>query len=175
DQPLGAFAAGSRTLDYHVSRAAVDGDRDVAGQRPGRRRPHQEEGAGLVLHREAHKHARISDFLVPLRDFVAAQRRAAARAVGDDLETFVQQALVPELAQDPPYALDVLVLVRDVRVFEIDPERDPLGELFPFLDVAEDALAALFVVARDAVFLDVALVLEAELFLDLDLDRQAVR
>src|SRR5690606_17781615 len=108
-------------------------------------------------------------------NLVAGERRAAARAVRHHLEALIQQVPLPELAEDPPDRLDVLVLEGDVGIFEVHPVGDALGELLPLLDVAEDALAALLVELRDAVFLDLRFLREAELLLDLDLDGQAVR
>ena len=175
DQPFGACATFGRAFDHHVIHVPADRQRHIAGQRPGRGRPDQEVGSRLILDRETHKDARIGHVLVALRDFVAAQRRAAARAVGHDLVALVEQPLIPELAQNPPHALDVLVLEGDIGIFQIDPEAHALGEPFPFLDVAQHALAALLVERRDAVFLDLVLVLEAEFLFDLDLHRQAVR
>jgi len=170
DQALGA-AIVRGPLDHHVIQAAAHRQRGVAGQRPGRGGPGQEVGAGLVLHGKAHEHARIGHLFVTQRDLVTAQRRATAGAVGHHFVALVEQVLVPELAQDPPDALDVLVGVGDISVVEVHPERDALGQALPLLDVAEDTLAALLVVLRDAVFLDLPLVREAKLFLDLDLDR----
>ena len=52
--------------------------------------------------------------------------------------------------------------------------EDPLGQLVPFVDVAQHGLAAAGVELRDAEALDVVLVREAELLLDLELHRQPV-
>jgi len=106
---------------------------------------------------------------------MAAQRRAAARTVRDDLLALVEQTLIPELAQDPPHRLDVVVGEGDIGVIQADPVGHPLGELLPLIDVAEDALAAFFIEGRHAVGLDLALVPQAKLLFDLDLDRQAMR
>ena len=66
-------------------------------------------------------------------------------------------------------------LVRvDVRVVEVDPEADPLGEPVPLLDVAEHRLAAALVELGDPVGLDLRLRGDPELALDLELDRQPV-
>jgi len=86
----------------------------------------------------------------------------------------VEVVVVPELAQRPPDRLDVAVLQRHVGVVEVDPEADPLGQPVPLLDVLEDRLAAALVELGDAVLLDLLLGGDAELLLDLELDRQAV-
>ncbi len=80
----------------HVGDVLADGQRHVAGQRPGRGRPGQDEGAGLVLERELHGDRGIGDRLVALRDLVIGERGLAARAVGHDLEAGVEEPLVPE-------------------------------------------------------------------------------
>ncbi len=102
-------------------------------------------------------------FLVAQRQLVAAQRRAAARAVGHDLVALVDQARVPELLQDPPQRLDVVVGEGDVGRRQVHPVADALGQLLPLLDVLEDALAALLVERGDAVLLDRFLAGEAQL------------
>ena len=102
------------------------------------------------------------------------ERRAAARAVGDDLVALVQPPVVPDLAQRPPDRLDVVVGERHVGVVEVDPEADPLGQPVPVLDVAEHRLAAALVELGDPVGLDLGLRGDPELLLDLELDRQAV-
>ena len=117
---------------------------------------------------------RVLDVLVALRDLVRGQRGAAARAVGDDLVALVEQAAVPQLRERPPHRLDVGVVERAVRVLEVDPVADPLGQPRPVVEELEHGLAALLVELGDAVALDVGLLREAELLLDRDLDRQAV-
>ena len=87
----------------------------------------------------------------------------------------VEQVAVPHRLERPPDRLDVVGLERVVRVVEVDPVADPLGQRVPVLEVLEHRLAALRVELGDAVALDVVLRLEAELLLDRDLDRQAVR
>jgi hypothetical protein len=59
-------------------------------------------------------------------------------------------------------------------VLEVQPEADALGQRVPLLQEREHRLAAALVELGDAVVLDVLLGADAQLFLDLDLDRQAV-
>ena len=124
--------------------------------------------------RKPHVYGRVLDVLVALGDLVRGERRAAARAVGDDLVALVEAPVVPDLAQRPPDRLDVGVGERHVGVVEVDPEPDPLGEPVPFLDVAEHRLAAALVELGDPVGLDLGLRGDPQLPLDLQLDRQAV-
>ena len=124
--------------------------------------------------REAHVDRRVDDVLVALRDLVAREGRAAARAVGRDAVALVEEALVPHLADDPPDRLDVLVRQRPVRVLGVDPDSGSLGERGPVLDIARDRVAAALRELGDAERLDLVLVGEPELLLDLDLDREPV-
>ena len=174
DQDLTCAPLGIAHLRAHVGDLGIHGDRRVRQQRPRHSGPRQQRGAGLLEQREAHVDARVDDVLVAQRHLVARERRAAARAVGHHLVALVQQPLVPHLLQRPPDRLDVGVLERVVGVVGVDPEADPLGELRPLVDVAQHRLAALGVELGHAVALDVLLRLEAELLLDLELDRQAV-
>ena len=57
----------------------------------------------------------------------------------------------------------------------VEPVADPVGQRLPVGLVGEDAGAAEGVEPLDAVGLDFLLALEAELLLDLDFDREAVR
>ena len=57
----------------------------------------------------------------------------------------------------------------------VEPVADPLAQLFPIVLVLEHALAAATIELGDAERFDLRLAVEAELLLDLDLDRQPVR
>jgi hypothetical protein len=158
----------------HVRDLRVDRDGRVRHERPGHRRPGQQRDARVVEQRELDVHGRVDRVLVAERDLVARQRRAVARAVGHHLVALGQQALLPDLLERPPDRLDVGVVEREVGVAGVDPEADPLGQLVPLVDVAEHRLAALRVELGDPVALDVVLALDAELLLDLELDREPV-
>ena len=153
----------------------MDGHGHVAGQRPRRGRPDQERGAGRIHQRQADEDRGIGGVFVAERHFMIRKRRAAARAVRYDFIALVEQTLIPEILQDPPDRLDVIVGIGDVGVFQVHPEGDAVSQLFPILDVGEDRFAAQFVEAVNAILLDLAFIGEAELLLDLDLDRQPVR
>ncbi len=173
---LGQHLAARRA---HVGQLRVDGERGVGRERPGRRRPGEQlvalaQRAGRPRDREAHVDGRVLDVLVALRDLVRGERRAAARAVGDDLVALVEQVAVPHRLERPPDRLDVARVERVVRVVHVDPVADPLGQRAPVGQVLEHRLAALAVELGDPVALDVVLGLEAELLLDGDLDRQPV-
>ena len=73
--------------------------------------------------RERDVDARVVDRLVPLPDLARAERRAALRPPPDDLVPLVEEALLVELAERPPDALDVRAVVGDVRVAAGRPRR----------------------------------------------------
>jgi hypothetical protein len=137
--------------------------------------PAGEPRSGLGAQREAHEDRVFRDVLVALGHFMAADRGAAARAVRHDLVALVQEALVPDLAQQPPHRLDVLVGEGVVGVAEVDPEADAFGEPLPILEIGSDALATELVELGDAVLLDLPFAVDAQAALDLELHRQAVR
>ncbi len=124
--------------------------------------------------RKAHVDRRLGDVVIALRHLVAGDRRAAARAVGHDLEALVEELAVPDLPQQPPHRLDVVVGERVVGVVEIDPEADALGHAVPVLEIGEHALAAQGVEPGDAVLLDLLLAVDPQTALDFELDGQAV-
>ena len=162
-------------LHQHVVDLFADGHGDVARQRPRRGRPDQQVDAGLIAQRELDVDARIfGAFLVALRQLMAGERRAAARAIGHHFVALVDQPAIPVLLEDPPQRLDVVVGQRPVRRRQIDPVAEAFGQLLPLVHVVVHALAALLDEGRDAVLLDGFLAGEAELLLDIELDRQAV-
>ena len=175
DRRLALRRAGAAGADLDVLDVGPHRQGDVAGQRPRGRGPGQEVGAGLVRELEEHVDAGVLDVvLVPLRELVGAERGHAPRAVGDDLEPLVEQLLLPHVLEQRPHRLHVGRLVGDVGVVEVEPEADAVGELDPLADVPVAGLLALLVELVDAVGLDVLLGLEAQLLLDLHLDRQPV-
>ncbi len=87
---------------------------------------------------------------------------------------FIDHPLVKETLEDPPYSLDVVVVEGDVRIVHIKPVPDPLSQAPPLLFICEDRLAAFLVEPLDPVFLDILLGTQAQLFLDLYLNRQSM-
>ncbi len=173
DQLLGA-AIRRRTFELHIVHIFAHSEGDVRRQSPGCRRPNEEVDAFLVAQREAHVNAGVFDRAIAQRHFVTAERGAAARAVRDDFLAFVEQILRPELLENPPHALDVIVGEGHIGIIEIHPEGDALGLPLPICDVSEHACLTAFVEFGDAVFLDLLFMCEAQLLLDLDFDRKAV-
>ena len=164
----------------------LHGEGGIAGQRPGRGRPgHDARGAFVVQieararfrrQAELHEDAGVGHVLaVALRQLVVAEAGLAARAVGRDAVGLEEVVAFPQLLENPPAALDVVVVVGDVGVVHVGPEGDALGQFLEVAHVAPHAFAALGVEGGDAVGLDVGLGAQAELLLHLDLDGQAVR
>ncbi|MPM33921.1 hypothetical protein SDC9_80502 [bioreactor metagenome] len=152
----------------------VDAEGYVARQRPGRGRPGKERLGRVALDEELRDNGGFLNVLISLRDLVAGQRGAAARAVGYDLVALVEQALLVNRLERPPDGLDIVVLVGDVRVFHIRPEADPVGHLFPLGLVLPDRLFTFLDERLDAVSFDLLLAVETELFFHFDLHGQAV-
>ena len=124
---------------------------------------------------ELHHSRTLLDILVALRNLMGGQRRAAARAVRYDLVALVEQALVPDFLQCPPFGLDKIIFIGDIRMLHIRPETDDIGELLPHALVLPDRLTALADERLHAVFLNLLLAIESQSLLDLELNRQAMR
>ncbi len=163
-------------FDLDVRDVLVDGQRYVAGQRPGRGRPGEDRGVAVVLQPEPDEDARVGNVvLIAQCQLVARQWRGASGAVRRDAKAFVDEVLVPHLAERPPNRLDVIGRQRPVGVVVVEPKGHSLAESDPVGDVLVDALAAQLVEALDTdLGLDVGLAGDAQLLLDLDLDRQPV-
>ena len=105
---------------------------------------------------------------------MGGQAGYAAGAVGGATPIFVEEALFPELLQDPPAGFDVVVFQRDIGGFHIHPEADAVGHRLPVFDIAENAFAAAAVEFGDAVFLDVPFGGEAKFLFHRHFHGQAV-
>ena len=145
---------------------------DVRRQRPRRRRPDDERLALALEQREAHEERRVLELDVVLlaRLLVLRQRRAAARAPLRRAVPLVQPAAAVHLLEEHPDVLDVRVGERVVVVVPVHPLAEPLRLLGLHLGEARDALLAPLGELGEPVLLDLALRVEAELLLDLDLD-----
>ena len=161
--------------DAHVGDVGADGGGHVGDEGPGRGGPDQEVDVA-ALDGEAHVDRRVDDVAVDvgLAQLVAREGGAAAAAVRRDLVALVEQALVPQLADQPPHRLDVGVVEGPVGVGGVDPDAGAVGEGLPVGDVAVHRLTAAPVELGDAERLDLVLGGEPELLLDLELDGQAV-
>ncbi len=164
-----------RVPHARVGDVGADRGAHVAHEGPRRGGPHEEVEVGAD-HREADVDRILGDVLVcaGLAELVARQRGAAPAAVGDDLGALVDEVAVPQLVEQPPHALDVVVAHRGVGVGEVEPHADAARQRRPVLHVPLDRVPAALVEGLDAVVLDLGLAREPELLLDLDLHRQAV-
>ena len=150
--------------DAHVGEVGAHGGGDVGDERPRRGGPHQQVGVGGALALPAGSARRSTGRRRPGSPGPPrgwSEGRAAAPAVGGDPVPLVEQALVPQLAHEPPDRLDVVVGERPVGVGGVDPHAGAAGERRPVLDVAGDRLAAALVEGLDAVGLDLGLGAEA--------------
>ena len=57
-------------LQFHVIQIRVDRGRDVAGERPGSRRPHEKRRIFFSINIKTHKYRWVIDILVPLRQLM---------------------------------------------------------------------------------------------------------
>ena len=105
---------------------------------------------------------------------MAGKGGTTARAVGNDLEALVQQALLPDLLQRPPLGLDVVVIVCDKRMLHVSPETYGAGEILPHALVFPDALFTFADERIQAVLLDLLLAVQTQHLLDLQLYRKSV-
>ena len=112
--------------------------------------------------------------MVTLSDLLRGKRGAAARAVGNDLEAFVEKAFVPDFLECPPLGFDIVVLISDIGMLHVGPEAYCGGKVFPHAFVFPDALFTLFDERLHTVSFDLIFAVEAELTLYFDLDRKAV-
>ena len=153
-----------------VGEVGMDGHGDVARQRPGRRRPHQEGAPGMLAQRQADEDSGVGDLLVPLGDdLMFRDPGGAARAPGHHVVPLVDQPPLPALLQEVPDRVVVLVGHRVVGVVPIHPVAQANGLLR--LDPGEpaDPLLAALDELGDAERFDVPLGLETQLLFDLDL------
>jgi len=166
--------------DPQVFVVLTDRHRQVAGQGPWGGGPDEKEVAwldcGVALeHLEANCDRRVLDVSIVEVGLEVRQRRGCAPGVGEHFEILIDQALVPQLFEDPPHGLHELGVHRLVVVLEVDPTPDPLGQRLPGLGVGLDPDPASLVEAIDPVIADLTWPGDAELLLDLHLDREPVR
>ncbi len=152
----------------------MHGGGHVRREGPWGRRPDDQLPARSVLERKGHEDGAVAHLLVSLRQLVAREDGAAARAVGKDAMTAVEEPAVVQPAEKPPDRLDVLVAEGDVRMRIVEPVPDPVGQRFPVGLVGKNAAPAQRVEPLDAVLLDRLLPLQPELLFHLDFHRQSM-
>ena len=187
---------GLRLVRHVANRDIVDvrarAHREVLGQRPRRRRPHEEidnrafgqrtgdkrretRALGEGHDRRSHRHRRVLDILVVRTRLEVGERRRELPTVRHDAVRLVDAALVPELLEDPPDRLHELGLHRLVVVVEVDPATHARHRLAPLGDVLQHHRTALLVEFVDAELLDLGRAGDAEGVLRKGFDREPVR
>ena len=161
-------------LDLDIGIVRINAKSHVAGQCPGRCGPGQEIGI-LTDDAEAYDGGAFLYGLIALRHLLRGQRGAAARAVRYDFKALVQQALVPDFLQRPPFGFDKVIIVGNIGMLHVRPKADRAGEVLPHALVLPNAFLALIDKRLQAVGFDLILAIQAEQLFHLDLDRQTVR
>ena len=146
---------------------------NIGRQCPRRRCPCQEISI-LILYLETNDRRALLQRFIALRNLMTGKRGAAARAVRYNLEPFVQKALIPDFLQRPPFRLNIVVIVGNIRMLHVSPESDLVGKLFPHAFIFPYGLFAFFDERFNPIFLDLILALDADLLFNLDLHRKAV-
>ena len=172
--------------NLHVLDLGVDGQREVARQRPRGRRPGPER---LVLGPEDLEADRDAWILAELVALFAGRRVLLLRALRDlevgqggaeqgrdrlDSIALVDPSGRPQPGEHPPDALHERGVHGLVVVVEVDPATHALDDLAPFFGVAKHARAAGRVELGHAERLDLDPAVDVELVLDQALDRQPV-
>src|SRR5581483_412952 len=158
--------------DLHVVQVGMDGQRHVRGEGPGRRRPDEDALVGPLDQGEREVDGAMGEVTVGVGadELVLGEARAAAQAPGQRARALVEPAVIVAAAQEAPDRLDVLVGQRVIAIVPVHPLAEADGLLRDEVGVAIDALAAAVGEVGQAVGLDLALGVEAQLLLDLDLD-----
>ena len=157
-----------------VGFVCVDAQGQVAGQSPGGGGPCEQIDVFLADDRKAHERGLFLHVLVALGHFVRGKRGAAAGAVGHDFVALIDQALVRDGLEAPPFGFNVIIVVGHVRVFHVHPITYPVAHFFPFVQVLPHAFLALLDEGLDAVLFDLGLAVQAQLLFHFKLHRQAV-
>ena len=105
------------------------------------------------------------DSLIPLCNLVGGQRRPAARAVRHNLKAFIQELFIPDLLQRPPFRLNKIIVIGDIRMFHIRPETDGIRELLPHTLVFPYGFLTLADKRIDTIILNLILSVDAECLL----------
>ena len=105
---------------------------------------------------------------------MGGQRSATARAIRYNLVALVQQALLPDFVQCPPYRLNIIIFVGNIWMLHICPEAYYIGEFLPHALVLPNRLTALLNKWLNAVLLNLLLAIQAQQLLNLQLNRQTV-
>ena len=168
----------------HIRNCRPHGERRIRGQCPGRGGPgeclHSPEpkGIGAFSHqRECDRDRLVLTHLVDVvihSQFVIAQRRLVAPAVGQHTVSLVRETLVVQLLERPDGALHEGDIEGLVVVIKVDPARLARDVFLPLLRVLEHRLSGHLVKGGNAHLFDLALVGDAQLALGFEFGGQTV-
>ena len=101
--------------DHDVFHVRMGSHSHISRKSPGSSRPNKQICFGIINQRQTDCDAWVYSVGVTLRDLMIGERRAAARAIGNNLVAAVEQAFVPDLVKQPPYRFDIWIFVGHVR------------------------------------------------------------
>ena len=163
----------------HVRQVGVDRSGHVGGERPRRGGPDHQRVALLggrsgLEQRQGDEGRGVDDVAVLVGQLGLGEPGPAARTPGHHVVALVDPAVLVAAFEEQPDGVVVLIGHRVVGVVPVHPvaQADRLLRLHG--GVGQDALLAALHEPGDAIRLDVALVVKAQLLLDLDLDVQAL-
>ena len=157
----------------HIGLIRVYAESHVGGKGPRCRGPGQDISV-LAHHFEFCNGGTFFDIFITLSHLMAGKRGTAARAVGNDLITFIEETFFPDLFQCPPLGLDEVVLVGNVGMLHISPETNGVGEILPHTFVFPYALFTVFDEGLHSVLLDLLFSVQTQHFLYFQLNRKTV-
>ena len=172
--PKRELKEGAVVIDLDIIDFRPHGESHIAGQSPGGGGPGEDVGIFFVQQFETDGDGGIDHIHIALIRFEVGERRTAACAVGEDLVTFVDQVLVPQLLEDPPDGFHVFHVHGAVSVLEVDPAAHTLDDGLPLGSITENDPAAGFVELVNTVFFDLFFSVQMEIFFHFVLDRQTV-
>ena len=100
----------SLIIDFDVVDIGTGSERHVGGQGPRSGRPREEIGVLFTVNFEADGDGGVVNFHVSLIRLEVGERGCAAGAVRENLVTFVDQPLIPELFEDPPDGFHIIAV-----------------------------------------------------------------
>mmetsp|Transcript_2381 Transcript_2381/g.3127 ORF Transcript_2381/g.3127 Transcript_2381/m.3127 type:complete len:222 (+) Transcript_2381:2641-3306(+) len=136
-------------LNLHILHSRMHAQREIANQRPRRRRPSQ----SLIIfphHRKTHHHARILHILIIQPRLKIRQRRPTRRTKRHNLIPLINQPLLKQTRKHPPHALHKPQIHSLIIILKIDPSSQTLNRRFPFLRVSRHNTLARVVVLVNA-------------------------
>ena len=146
----------------------------VGRQSPRGSGPSQEVGIILILSLEFYHSGTFLNILIALSYLMGGQRSTTARAIRYNLVALVQQALLPDFVQCPPYRLNIIIFIGNIWMLHIRPEAYYIGEFLPHALVLPNRLTAFLDKWLNAVPLNLLFAIQAQQFLNLQLNRQTV-